>query len=215
MVAENGFASGTTRQVLLAWLTAVALVIVVGITLIMPQPVCAAPKEARAEVILSSLPLRSSKEYRELLLLAGKDMRVQSVDLSSSETWSLPKARLKGVVERAEKLGATATVLDIDWNSLLKPPRDLKMTGGQELVLEALKSSNETLVVGVMASLKGAAAEYALTRDAQGKVSATRPGARVIIPFNDKDRVTAVHKASKESLKAGPGAERLRAPANL
>jgi hypothetical protein len=58
----------------------------------------------------------------------------------------------------------------------LPPPGDgLKKTGGQELVLEALKSSNETLVVGVMASLKGAAAEYALTRDAQGKVSATRP----------------------------------------
>ena len=63
------------------------------------------------------------------------------------------------------------------------------------MVLEALKSSNETLVVGVMASLKGAAAEYALTCDAQGKVSANRPGSRVVIPFNDEQRITAVRKS--------------------
>ena len=63
-----------------------------------------------------------------------------------------------------------------------------------------------------MASLKGAAAEYALTRDAQGKVSTTRPGARVIIPFSEKDRITAVRKSVKKSNKAGLGAERLRAP---
>ena len=46
-----------------------------------------------------------------------------------------------------------------------------------------------------MASLKGAAAEYALTRDAQGKVFANRPGSRVVIPFNDQQRITAVRKS--------------------
>jgi hypothetical protein len=39
-------------------------------------------------------------------------------------TWSLAISRLKDVVERAEKLGATATVLHFDSNSLLKPPGD-------------------------------------------------------------------------------------------
>ena len=85
-------------------------------------------------------------------------------------TWLLAKLRLKDIVERAGKLGATATVLHIDWNSLLKPPGD-----------------------------------------GQGKVSATRPGARVIIPLT-KDRITAVRKSVEESNKAGLGAERLRAP---
>ena len=175
-VSVAGFASKTTSRKDLARLIAWALIMVIGATLVMPESVRAGRKEDRAEVILSDLPSRSSNEYIQLLRLAGKDVRVQNVDFSSSETWSLAKARLEAVVERAEKLGATATVLDIDRNSLLKPPGDgLKKTGGQELVLEALKSSNETLVVGVMASLKGAAAEYALTRDAQGKVSATRP----------------------------------------
>jgi hypothetical protein len=51
------------------------------------------------------------------------------------------------------------------------PGDGLNKFGGQELVLEALTSSNETLVVSVRASLKGAAVEYALTPDAQGKVS--------------------------------------------
>jgi len=40
-----------------------------------------------------------------------------------------------------------------------------------------------TMVVGVMASLNDAPAEYALTRDAQGNITATRPGIRVIILF--------------------------------
>ncbi|HEU0158289.1 MAG TPA: M12 family metallo-peptidase, partial [Hyphomicrobiaceae bacterium] len=66
---------------------------------------------------------------------------------------------------------------------------------GQELVLEALKASNEAMVVGVMASLADAPTEYALTRDAQGKITATRPGVRVIIPFSDKEQVTAVRKS--------------------
>jgi len=195
-VSVAGFASKTTSRKDLARLIAWALIMVIGATLVMPESVRAGRKEDRAEVILSDLPSRSSNEYIQLLRLAGKDVRVQNVDFSSSETWSLAKARLEAVVERAEKLGATATVLDIDRNSLLKPPGDgLKKTSGQELVLEALKSSNETLVVGVMASLKGAAAEYALTRDAQGKVSATRPGARVIIPSTEKDRIPAVRKS--------------------
>ena len=126
----------------------------------------------------------------------GAMLRVQVLDATSSETWSFPRSRLKRLTERLHKLGVTHTTLDIDWNRLLKPPgKGLKMTSGQELVLEALKSSDETLVVGVMASLKGAAAEYALTRDAQGKVSANRPGSRVVIPFNDEQRITAVRKS--------------------
>ena len=142
-------------------------------------------------------------------------MRVQVLDATSSETWSFPRSRLKRLTERLQKLGVTHTTLDIDWNRLLKPPgKGLQMTSGQELVLEALKSSNETLVVGVMASLKGAAAEYALTRDAQGKVSANRPGSRVVIPFNDEQRITAVRKSIEKKARAGRGGVKLKAPAN-
>jgi Metallo-peptidase family M12B Reprolysin-like len=152
--------------------------------------------EQRAELLLSGLPARTSQDYADLRRLAGGDVRVQVLDATSSETWSFPRSRLKRLTERLQKLGVTHTTLDIDWNRLLKPPgKGLQMTSGQELVLEALKSSDETLVVGVMASLKGAAAEYALTRDAQGKVSANRPGARVVIPFNDEQRITAVRKS--------------------
>ena len=152
--------------------------------------------ERRAELLLSGLPARTSQDYADLRRLAGGDLRVQVLDATSSETWSFPRSRLKRLTERLQKLGVTHTTLDIDWNRLLKPPgKGLQMTSGQELVLEALKSSDETLVVGVMASLKGAAAEYALTRDAQGKVSANRPGSRVVIPFNDQQRITAVRKS--------------------
>jgi Metallo-peptidase family M12B Reprolysin-like len=150
----------------------------------------------RAELLLSDLPARTSRDYADLRRLAGGDVRVQVLDATASETWSFPRSRLKRLTQRLQQLGVKHTTLDIDWNRLLKPPgKGLQMTSGQELVLEALKSSDETLVVGVMASLKGAAAEYALTRDAQGKVSANRPGSRVVIPFNDEQRITAVRKS--------------------
>jgi metallopeptidase family M12-like protein len=156
----------------------------------------ATTREARVELILSDLPARTSKDYTDLLRIAGRDVRVHVLGISSSETWSLPRSRLKDVTHRLERLGIKATVVDIDWNRLLKPPgAGLKMTSGQELVLEALKASNEAMVVGVMASLNDAPAEYALTRDAQGRVTTTRPGARVIIPFSDKEQVTAVRKS--------------------
>ena len=185
--------SNVCRRSLSRWV-AIAVAFVTAAALLQSEAQ-AAHKGERAEVIFSGLPTRSSKEYAELLALAGKDMRVQSLSLTSSETWSLSKSRLKGVVRRAEELGVAATTLDIDWNRLLRPPgQGLKMTDGQALVLDALKSSDETLVVGVMASLKDAPAEYALIRDTQGKVAATKPGAKVIIPFNDTDRITAVRK---------------------
>jgi hypothetical protein len=159
------------------------------------HPSLAQSSKDRVELILSALPPQRSKDYADLLRLAGSDVRVQRPGLSASETWSLQRSRLKRVLERAEKLGVANTVVDIDWNRLLRPPsQGLRMTNGQELVLEALKSSNEALVVGVMASLKGAVAEYALTRNAQGKVAATRPGAKVIIPIGDKESITAVRK---------------------
>ena len=61
-------------------------------------------------------------------------------------------------------------------------------------MLEALKNSDETLVVGVLAALKGAPAEYAVRSDERGKSSAIRPGARIVIPFNDQGRIVAVRK---------------------
>ena len=152
--------------------------------------------EPRVELLLNGLPERTSKAYGDLLRRAGADVRIQAAGDSATETWSLRRSRLKHLSARLDELGVKRTALDIDWNRLLRPPdRRLKMTNGQELVLEALKSSDETLVVGVLAALKGAPAEYALRSDARGKTSAVRPGARIVIPFNGEERVTAVRKS--------------------
>ena len=48
--------------------------------------------------------------------------------------------------------------------------------------------------MGVLAALKGAPAEYAVRSDERGKSSAIRPGARIVIPFNDQGRIVAVRK---------------------
>jgi hypothetical protein len=152
--------------------------------------------EALAELLLTGLPERTSKDYAELLRLAGADARITAADTAASETWVLPRSRLKRLTRRLHALGVKSTTLDVDWNRLLKPPDPrLKLTDGQELVLEALKSSDHALVVGVMAALKGAAAEESLRPDPRGGLTVSRPGARVVIPFNDKERITAVRKA--------------------
>ena len=161
-----------------------------------PSTLAAAGRsEQRVELLLTGLPERTSKDYADLLRRAGSNVRIQVVEGPATETWSLPRFRLKHLVRRLDELGVKRTALDIDWNRLLRPPgRGLKMTGGQDLVLEALKNSDETLVVGVLAALKGAPAEYALRSDARGKSSTIRPGARIVIPFNDQERIIAIRK---------------------
>src|ERR1700754_444610 len=100
--------------------------------------------EPRVELLLNGLPERTSKAYGDLLRRAGADVRIQAAGDSATETWSLRRSRLKHLSARLDELGVKRTALEIDWNRLLRPPdRRLKMTSGQELVLEALKNSDE------------------------------------------------------------------------
>ncbi len=183
------------RHSSIGWLRRLVLGLAAMIFIQPSNLVAAGSSEQRVELLLTGLPERTSKDYADLLRQAGPDVRIQALDDPGKETWSLPRFRLKTLSRRLDKLGIKRTALDIDWNRLLRPPgRGLKMTGGQELVLEALKNSDETLVVGVLAALKGAPAEYAVRSDERGKSSAIRPGARIVIPFNDQGRIVAVRK---------------------
>jgi hypothetical protein len=199
----------------IGWFLASVLALAVFFFL-QPASIAAALRsEQRVELLLNGLPERTSKAYGDLLRRAGADVRISAADNPATETWSLRRSRLKHLSARLDELGVKRTALDIDWNRLLRPPdRRLKMTSGQELVLEALKTSDETLVVGVLAALKGAPAEYALRSDARGKTSAVRPGARIVIPFNGEERIIAVRKSVEKKSKAGPGGAKSRARAS-
>src|SRR4051794_11873675 len=63
--------------------------------------------EARGEVVLSKLPPRGSKAYKELLGLAGKDANGQILGFTQAEVWSMPRSRIEGVIRQGESLGVT------------------------------------------------------------------------------------------------------------
>jgi hypothetical protein len=56
-------------------------------------------------LLLSGLPERTSKDYANLLRRAGSDVSIQVVEDPTTETWSLPRFRLKHLVRRLDQLG--------------------------------------------------------------------------------------------------------------
>jgi hypothetical protein len=103
---------------LFCWLLVLSCAAIVGAA----HPLFAQNGNDRVELIFSGLPPPSSTDYVDLFRLTGRDVRIQRLGLTASETWSLQKSRLKPLLERAEKLGVTKTVVDTDWNRLLRPP---------------------------------------------------------------------------------------------
>src|SRR4030081_471134 len=56
----------------------------------------------RSELILSNLPPKGSKAYKDLLGRAGKDANGQVLGLTQSEVWSMPTSRIDDVIRHGE-----------------------------------------------------------------------------------------------------------------
>jgi Metallo-peptidase family M12 len=153
-----------------------------------------AKNEERSELILSNLPPKGSKAYRDLLRLAGKEAKGQVLGFTQSEMWSMPKSRIEGVIRGGATLGVKTTTLGPDWNHVLKAPSaPMPMTGAQEAMMNSMKASKETMGLGVMAAPDPAVVEYALMKDVETKSGAARSGSlpsRIVIPLNDKESIT-------------------------
>jgi hypothetical protein len=164
------------------------------------QTAAKAKDDGRGEVILSNLPPKGSAAYNLLVRIAGKMAKEQTLGVTQSEVWRIPRSLIEKVKGHCKRTGVDITPVEADWNQILKPPKALAMTGAQELLLEAIKKAKETKNVGVMASPDAAMIEYALLKDS-GLQVATKPGdgapTKIIIPINDTLSVTAV-RTSKE-----------------
>jgi Metallo-peptidase family M12 len=175
----------------------VALILAFGVLLLTDlSPAQAADKDkkddGRGEVILSNLPPEGSPAYKELLRIAGQKAKGQILKLTQSEVWKVPRKLIGKVKAHCEKTGVDITPVPPDWNQILKPPPKLSMTNAQDLILEAIQREKQITSVGVMTSPDAALIEYALLRDSGLQVSAGDDGrTRVVIPINDKLRVTA------------------------
>ena len=171
---------------------------------------CAPPvlaQEGRSELVLSNLPPRNSKAYKDLIGLAGKTANGQILGLSQSEVWSMPTPLIEGVIRRGETMGVKMTRLGADWNEILKPPSaPMPMSGSQESMMKAMESSKETMSVGMMATPNAAVVEYALMKDSDAKSAiGSRPAGqieKIMIPLKDKGTIT-VRRTSVEMRKDG------------
>jgi Metallo-peptidase family M12 len=177
-------------------------VIATGIT-----PALAQQQGRRSELVLSNLPPRNSKAYRDLIGLAGKTANGQILPLSAAEVWSMPTPLIENVIRKGETLGVKMTRLGADWNEILKPPgAPMSMSSHQEEMMKAMESSKETMSVGMMTTPNAAVVEYALMKDSDPKVAiGKRPAAhiqKIMIPIKGKGTIT-VRRTKVEMRKDG------------
>jgi hypothetical protein len=179
-------------QVRIAWrLIAAQLLAAILIT-----PFTALAQQGRSEIVLTNLPPRNSKAYKDLISLAGNTANGQILSLSESEVWSMPSPLIEGVIRRGEAMGVRLTRLGADWNEVLKAPSaPMSMSSAQESMMKSMQSAQETMSVGMMMAPTSAIVEYALMKDYDQKVAiGARPSGevqRIMIPIKDKGVITA------------------------
>jgi hypothetical protein len=140
-----------------------------------------AKSDNRSELVLTNLPPRGSRAYKDLLGLAGKEANGQVLGFTQSEVWSMPSSRIDDVIRQGETLGVKMTRLGADWNQVLKPPSaPIAMSGSQETMLRAMSGSKETHSPSTMASPNAAIVEYALMKDHDPKSAIRSPPAALI-----------------------------------
>ncbi|MFZ0849595.1 MAG: hypothetical protein WAO08_10380, partial [Hyphomicrobiaceae bacterium] len=166
-----------------------------------------ARNNGRSELILSNLPPKGSKAYKDLLGLAGKTANGQVLGFTQSEMWSMPTARIGDVIRHGETLGVKMTRLSADWNQVLKAPTvPMAMSPPQEAMMKAVTASKQTTHVGVMASPNAALVEYALMKDHNPKSAIGRRPAtlisKIVLPLSDKESIT-VRRTSIDMKKDG------------
>jgi hypothetical protein len=157
--------------------------------------------------VLTNLPPKGSKAYKDLFDLAGKEANGQVLRFTQSELWSMPSSRIEAVMKQGQGLGVKMTRLTADWNHILKPPSaPMQMSHAQETIMKGMEGSKETVGVGMMASPNAAVVEYALMKDFNPKRAiGNRPPeliTKVVIPLNDKESIT-VRRTSADMRKDG------------
>jgi hypothetical protein len=154
-------------------------------------------QQDRSELVLTNLPPKNSRAYKELIGLAGKTANGQVLPLSESEVWSMPTPLIERVIRRGERMGVKMTRLGADWNEILKAPSaPMAMSSSQESMMKAMESSKETMSVGMMMTPNSAVIEYALMKDHDPSVAIGKRSAgqiqKIMIPIKGKGTITAV-----------------------
>lgn len=123
-------------------------------------------------LILSQLPLKTSRAFHRLLQAGGNPKR-EILAMSKAEVWIVPSERLDAVRKQAQAAGVTVTQVRDNQPDALVPMSSKHMTAKQSAMMKTAMSDRASMGVTMMASALPEALEYALTRPAGSDGEAT------------------------------------------
>jgi hypothetical protein len=125
----------------------------------------------RVGLILSKLPKRGTVADTALRKAAGL-RRVQKLEMTGTEMWSIARGRLAALRTAADAAGVEVLELTETWDHLLLPMSPgVDMTAAQHRMMEQAMASKATMGVTMMALPPSRVLEYAMTRGEQGGAS--------------------------------------------
>lgn len=128
--------------------------------------------DTRTRLILSHLPLKTSRAYHRLVR-AGGDAQREVLPMTKAETWLVETHKVAELRKKAQAAGVKVSVVDDGRIEALMPMTPQPMTTKQSTMMKDAMSDRATMGVNMMAVASPETLEYALTRPADGNGQAT------------------------------------------
>ena len=119
-------------------------------------------RDATVEIILSHLPLKTSRAFFALRKIAGNPAG-EILPMTKSEVWRVQPQNLRALGELAAKSGVTTRIVGTaSINALAPMPENANMTGKQAQMMHEVKQRKSTMGIEMMALPEAPILEYAL-----------------------------------------------------
>jgi hypothetical protein len=168
------------------------MLFVVALAVFTPGSAGAEPKSGRgyAQVILSQLPAQGTPAY-DALKSAAAATGGQILDMTHSEMWTVPRARLSVLLEKAGKSGVSIIQLDKSWNHMMRPMEEgHAMSPKEKDMMTDSMAQKSAMGVSMMGLPDPKVMEFALTKGMSGGRD-TEPGSKLVLPLTSDLTVTA------------------------
>lgn len=152
------------------------------------QPADAAARRAKVDVIVSNLPAPDSPAYKALYKAVGSPKK-ETLEMTKSERWAVPPARLGVLHKAAEALGVTILQLDERVNRLFQPmAKGEPMSPTQKSMMDATMAAPAVMGATMMMLPEASQVESALTKGMHDKRRGAPP-AMLDIPLSETTSV--------------------------
>jgi hypothetical protein len=169
--------------------TRALLMTVAAVAIAAPLPAHAAARRAKVDVIVSNLPAPDSPAYQAFYKAVGSPKK-ETLEMTNSERWTVPPARLAVLHKAAEALGVTVLRLDANRNRLFEPmAKGQPMSETQKSMMDATMSSPAVVGATMMMVPEASKVEAALTRGMHDR-RAGAPPAMLTVPLSETSHVS-------------------------